>query len=89
MKPSPAVGGSKYIKRVVSGKLQVTGDMANRYFLIEIPGGIADADMKFKGIDRIHLLRFSPFECAGYIVGWHEADYPIDCEDYLFESFGS
>ena len=68
-KPSPAVGGSKYIQRVVSDKLQGTWDMANRYFLIEVPGGIADAYMKFKGIDGIHLLRFNAFECAGYQVG--------------------
>ena len=54
---SPAVGGSKYITRVVSDKLQGTWDIANRYFLIEVPGGIADAYMKFKGIDRMHLLR--------------------------------
>ena len=60
-------------------------DMANRYFLIEVPGGIADAYIKFKGNDGIHLLRFSAFECAGYQVGWDEADYPIDCEDYLIE----
>ena len=59
--------------------------MTNRYFLIEVPGGIPDAYMKFKGIDRIHLLRFSDFECAGYQVGWDKADYPIDCEDYLIE----
>ena len=83
-KPSPAVSGSKDIKRVVSGKLQGTWDMANRYFLIEVPSGIADTYMKVKGIDGIHLLRFSAFECAGYQVGW-VADYPIDCEDYLIE----
>ena len=86
-KASPTVGGSKYIKRVVSGKLEDTWDMTNRYFLIEVPGGIADAYMRFKGIDRIHLLRFSAFECAGYQVGWDEADYPIDCKDYLIERF--
>ena len=84
-KPSPAVGASKYIKRVVSGKMQGTWDMANRYFLIDVPDGIADAYMKFKEIDGIHLLRFSAFECAGYQVGWDEANSPIDCEDYLIE----
>ena len=41
--------------------------------------------MKFKGIDGIHLLRFSAFESAGYQVGWDEADYPTDCEHYLTE----
>ena len=65
-KPSHAVGGSKYNRRVVSGKLQGTWDMANRYFIIELPGGIADVYIRFKGIDGIHLLRFSAFECAGY-----------------------
>ena len=84
-KPSPAVGRSKYIKRVVSGKLQDTWDLANRYFLIEVPGGIVDVYMKFKGIDDIHLLRFSVFKCAEYQVGWDEADYPIDCEDFLIK----
>ena len=84
-KHSPAVGGSKYIKSVVSGKLKGTWDMANRYFLVEVPGGIDDAYIKFKGIDGIHLLRFNAFECAGYQVDWDEADYPIDCEDYIIE----
>ena len=84
-KPSPAIARSKYIKRVVSGKLQDTWDMTKRYFLIGLPGGIVHADMRFQGIDRIHLLRFSAFECAGYQVIWDEADYPIDCEDYLIE----
>ena len=59
--------------------------MANRYFLIEVPGGIANAYMKCKIIDRVHLLRFSAFECAKYQVGWNEANYPIGCEDYLTE----
>ena len=84
-KPSPVVGGSKYIKGVVSGELHGTWDMPSRYIFIEVPVGIADAYMKFKGIDGIHLLRFSAFECAGYQVGWDENDYPIDCEDYLIE----
>ena len=84
-KPSPAVVGSKYIKRVVSGKLQGTWDMANRYFLIEVPGGIADACMKFRGIDEIHLLRFSAFECPGYQVGWNEVVYHVDCGGDLIE----
>ena len=57
--------------------------MTNKYFLIEVPDGIANAYMKFKGIDGIHLLRFSAFECAGYQVGWDEANYPIDCGDHL------
>ena len=55
--------------------------MANRYFLIEVPDGIADAYIKIKGIDGIHLLRLSAFECDGYQLGWDEADYPIDCEE--------
>ena len=41
--------------------------------------------MKFKGIERIPLLRFSAFEYAGYQVDWDESDYPIDHEDYLTE----
>ena len=77
-KSSPAVGGSKYIKRVVSGKLQGSWDIANRYILIEVPTGIADAYINFKGIDGIYLLRFSTSECTSYQVGWDEADYPID-----------
>ena len=59
--------------------------MSNRYILIEVPAGIADAYMKFKENDVIHLLRFSAFEFVGYQVGWDEADYSIDCEDYIFE----
>ena len=70
------------MKRVVSGKLQDTWDMLNRYFIREVPSGIADVCMEFKGIDWIHLLRFSIFECAGFQVGLDKADYPIDCEDY-------
>ena len=62
--------------------------MANWYFLIEVPGGIADAYIKFKGIDWIHPLRFSAFECTGYQVDWDEADYAIDCEVFLIESLG-
>ena len=80
-KPSPGVGEVKYIKRVVYGKLQGILDMVNRYFLIEVPDGIADAYIKIKGIDGIHLLRLSAFGCAGYQVGWDEADFPIDCEE--------
>ena len=78
-KPSPAVGGSKIYKTVVSTKLQGTWDMSNRYFLIGVPGGIADAYMEFKGIYGIHLLRVSAFEYAGYQVGWDKANYPTDC----------
>ena len=69
----------------MSGKLQGAWDMANRYFLAEVPGGITDTYIKSKGIDGIPLLRFTAFEYAGYQVGWDEADYPIDCEDYLIK----
>ena len=77
-KPSPAIDGSKYIKRVISGNLQGTWDMVIGYFPIEVPGGTNDAYMKIKGIDGMHLLRFSTLECAGYQGGWDEANYPID-----------
>ena len=46
---------------------------------------LLNAYMKFIEIDGIHLLRFSAFDCAGFQVGWDEANYPIDCEDYLIE----
>ena len=64
---------------------RVFGTVTNRYLLIEILGGIADTDMKFKGIDGINFLRFGALECAGCHVGWDEADYPIDSEDYLIK----
>ena len=78
-KLSTPTGGSKHFKGVISGKLQGTWDMDNRYFLIKVPVGIADAYMKFRGVDGIHLLRFSAFESSGYKVGWGDIDYPIDC----------
>ena len=84
-KLSTPTGGSKHFKRVISGKLQGTWDMANRYFLIEVPVGIADAYTKFRDVHGIQLLIFSAFECSGYEVGWVDVDYPIDCEDYLIE----
>ena len=65
--------------------LQGTWDMANRYFLIEVPAGIADANMRFRGVDGIHLLRFSAFECSGYEVDWGDVDDSIDCEEHLFK----
>ena len=84
-KQSTHTGGSKYFRRVILGKLQVTWDMAGRYFPIEVPVGIADANLKFRGVNGIHLHRFGAFSCSHYKVGWGDVDDPIDCEDYLIE----
>ena len=84
-KQTTHIGGSKYFKRIISGKLQGTLDMASRYFLIKVPVGISDAYMEFRGMDGIHLLKLSAFDCFGYEVGWGGVGYHIDCEDYLIE----
>ena len=70
-------------RQFISGKLQEIWDMANRYFLIKVPVGIAADYMKFMDVNGIHLLRFSAFQCSGYEVGWDDVENSIGCEDYL------
>ena len=48
--------------------------MKSRCFTIYAPLGIAEAYMWFQGVDGVHVLRFTSYECSGFYVGWEHLD---------------
>ena len=60
-------------------------DMKNRCFTVYAPPDIAEAYMQFQGVDGVHVLRFTSYECSGFHVGWVNLNYPVDREEYLIE----
>ena len=41
--------------------------------------------MQFQGVDTVHVLRFTSYECAAFHVGWEDLDYPVDRVEFLIE----
>ena len=59
--------------------------MKNRCFTNYAPPGIAEAYMQFHGVDGVHVLRVTSYECSVFYVGWEDLDYPVDREEFLIE----
>ena len=59
--------------------------MKSRCFIIYAPLGIAEAYMWFQGVDGVHVIRFTSYECSGFYVGLEDFDYPVDREEFLIE----
>ena len=59
--------------------------MKSRCFTVYAPPDIAEAYMQFQGVDGVHVLRFTSYECSGFPVGQVDLDYPVDREEFLIE----
>ena len=61
--------------------MEGTWDMKSRCFTVYAPLDIAEAYMQFQGVNGIHVLRFTSYECSSLHVGWEDLDYLVDREE--------
>ena len=59
--------------------------MKNQCFTICAPPGIAEAYMWCQGVDAVHVLRLTSYECSGFHVGWEDLAYTVDWEEFMIE----
>ena len=65
--------------------MEGTWDIKSRCFTVYSLPGIAEAYMWFLGVNGVHVLRFTSYECSGFHVDWEDLDYPIDSKELLIE----
>ena len=45
--------------------------------------GVTSIKMVVEGVDGVHTMDFSSFECAGSFVQWKDYDYPWKTSDFM------
>ena len=67
---------AKSLKCVTAGGLEGVWDTKCRCVSLELPVGVTSIQMVVEGVDGVHTMDFSSFECAGSFVQWKDYDYP-------------
>ena len=70
---------AKSLKRVTAG----VWDTKCRCVSLELPVGVTSIQMVVEGVDGVHTMDFSSFECAGSFVQWKDYDYPWKTSDFM------
>ena len=50
---------------------------------LELPVGVTSIQMVVEGVDGVHTMDFSSFECAGSFIQWKDYDYPWKTSDFM------
>ena len=74
---------AKSLKRVTAGGLEGVWDTKCRCVSLELPGGVTSIQMVVEGVDGVHTMDFSSFECARSFVQWKDYDYPWKTSDFM------
>ena len=74
---------AKSLKRVTAGGLEGVWDTKRRCVSLELPVGVTSIQMVVEGVDGVHTMDFSSFECAGSFVQWKDYDYPWKTSDFM------
>ena len=74
---------AKSLKRVTAGGLEGVWDTKRRCVSLELPVGVTSIQMVVEGVDGVHTVDFSSFECAGSFVQWKDYDYPWKSSDFM------
>ena len=74
---------AKSLKRVTAGGLEGVWDTKRRCASLELPVGVTSIQMVVEGVDGVHTMDFSSFECAGSFVQWKDYDYPWKSSDFM------
>ena len=74
---------AKSLKRVTAGGLEGVWDTKRRCISLELPVGVTSIQMVVEGVDGVHTVDFSSFECAGSFVQWKDYDYPWKSSDFM------
>ena len=74
---------AKSLKRVTAGGLEGVWDTKCRCVPLELPVGVTSIQMVVEGVDGVHTMDFSSFECAGSFIQWKDYDYPWKSSDFM------
>ena len=74
---------AKSLKHVTAGGLEGVLDTKRRCISLELPVGVTSIQMVVEGVDGVHTMDFSSFECAGSFVQWKDYDYPWKSSDFM------
>ena len=74
---------AKSLKHVTAGGLEGVWDTKRRCVSLELPVGVTSIQMVVEGVDGVHTMDFSSFECAGSFVQWKDYDYPWKTSDFM------
>ena len=74
---------AKSLKRVTAGGLEGVWDTKHRCVSLELPVGVTSIQMVVEGVDGVHTMDFSSFECAGSFVQWKDYYYPWKTSDFM------
>ena len=74
---------AKSLKRVTAGGLEGVWDTKCRCVSLELPVGVTSIQMVVEGVDGVHTMDFSSFECARSFIQWKDYDYPWKTSDFM------
>ena len=74
---------AKSLKRVTAGGLEGVWDTKCRCVSLELPVGVTSIQMVVEGVDGVHTMDFSSFECVGSFVQWKDYDYPWKTSNFM------
>ena len=57
--------------------------MKRRCVSLELPVGVTSIQMVVEGVDGVHTMDFSSFECARSFVQWKDYDYPWKMSNFM------
>ena len=71
------------LKHVTAGGLEGVWDTKRQCISLELPVGVTSIQMVVEGVDGVHTMDFSSFECAGSFIQWKDYDYPWKTSDFM------
>ena len=74
---------AKSLKRVTAGGLEGVWNTKRRGVSLDLPVGVTSIKMVVEGVDGVHTMDFSSFECTGSFVPWKDYDYPWATNDFM------
>ena len=74
----------KNVKKVTAGGMEGEWDPKKRKLSAKLPVGVTEIWLAFEGIDGVHKMEFSSFDCAGSFISWKDYDYPAYLKDICY-----
>ena len=71
------------MKKVTVGGMEGEWDQKKRKLSAKLPVGVTEIQLAVEGIDGVHKMEFSSFDCAGFFIPWKDYDYPALSKGYM------
>ena len=73
----------KNVKKVTAGGMEGEWDPKKRKLSAKLPVSVTEIWLAVEGIDGVHKMEFSSFDCAGSFISWKDYDYPALSKGYM------